>query len=85
MSYPLSIITPAGKVYDDVVDSLYASGLTGGFEVYANHEAMLTALKEGELRVRKAGKEEVYNCASGVLEVKPDHQVLVLVDAVKTK
>ena len=81
MSYPLSIVTPSGMVYENIVDSLYASGLQGGFEVYTNHQAMLVALTDGELRVRKEGKESVFKCSSGILEVRPDHQVLVLVDS----
>ena len=81
MSYSLSIVTPAGKVYEDIVDSLYASGQQGGFEVYTNHQAMLAALIDGDLRVRKDGKETVFKCSSGILEVRPDHQVLVLVDS----
>lgn len=81
MSYYLDIITPSGKIFENTVDSLYASGLQGGFEVYSNHQAMLTALKEGDLRVRREGKEIIFKCASGILEVKPDHQVIVLVDS----
>ncbi len=84
MSFKLDIVTPAGKVYEDTVESLYAAGLQGGFEVYTNHQAMLTALKDGELRVRKSGKEDVFKCGSGILEVKPDHQVLVLVESATT-
>lgn len=84
MSFSLSILTPEGKVYEDTVDSLLAPGLQGGFEIYSNHQAMLAALKAGMLRVRKDGKENTFNCASGILEVKPDHQVLVLVDSATT-
>ena len=84
MSYPLTIVTPAGKFYEDIVDSLYASGLQGGFEIYTNHQATVTALKDGVVRVRKDGKESVFNCGSGILEVTPDHQVLVLVDSTTT-
>ena len=80
MSFQLTIVTPTGKVYEDKVDSLFAPGLLGGFEVYPNHEAILSALSDGKIRVRKDGKEDVFTTASGILEVKPDHQVLVLVD-----
>ncbi len=81
MSFQLSVITPQGKIYEDSVDSIAASGINGGFEVYSNHAALLTALKEGVLKIRKNAKEDVYQTASGILEVKPDHHVLVLVDS----
>ena len=81
MSFHLDIITPAGKVYEDQVESLQAAGLEGGFEVYTGHQPMLIALKEGALRVRKDGKENIFKCASGILEINTEHQVMVLVDA----
>lgn len=83
MSFQLSVITPQGKVYEDAVDSVAAIGIDGGFEVYANHAAFLTGLKEGTLKIRKNAKEEILQTASGILEVKPDHHVLILVDSVQ--
>ena len=81
MSYKLSIITPQGLIFEDTVDSVAVSGLMGGFEVFSNHEPIVAALKEGQVKVRFQGGEKVFNTQSGVLEVKPDHQVLVLVDS----
>ena len=81
MSFQLSFITPAGKVLEDTVDSVSAPGLEGGFEVFSGHMSMVAALKEGKIKVRKNGKEEIFNTASGILEVMPDHNVLVLVDS----
>ena len=81
MSFQLLVITPQGKVYEDTVDSVAAIGIDGGFEVYSNHAAFLTGLKEGVLKIRKNAREEIFKTASGILEVKPDHQVLVLVDS----
>lgn len=81
MSFQLSIVTPSGKVYEDSVDSVAAPGLLGGFEVYSGHSSLVAALKDGKLKVRKAGQEQVFATASGILEVMPDHNVLVLVDS----
>lgn len=85
MSFQLDIVTPEGKVFENTVESLFANGLEGGFEVFSLHEPMLVALKDGDLRVRINGKETTFKCGSGILEVKPDHQVLVLVDSSITK
>ncbi len=81
MSFQLSIITPSGKILEDTVDSVSAPGLEGGFEVYSGHAAMLTALKDGKVKVRKGGSEQIFTTASGILEVGPDHNVLLLLDA----
>ena len=81
MSFQLSFNTPLGKVFEDAVESVSAPGLEGGFEVFTGHMAFLSALKEGRIKIRKSDGEQVFKTASGILEVKPDHQVLVLVDS----
>ena len=85
MSFKLSIITPAGIAFEGAVDSLAVSGLEGGFEVFSNHTSMLAALKEGAIKVRKDSGEQIFKAASGILEVMPDHNVLVLVDSASEK
>jgi len=81
MAFKLSFITPAGKVLEDTVDSLAAPGLEGGFEVFSGHVPLVAALKQGRIKVRKSGGEEIFTTGSGILEVMPDHNVLVLVDS----
>ncbi len=81
MSFQLSIITPQGKAFEGTVDSVAAPGLEGGFEVYSGHAAIVYALKEGKMKVRHGGSEQILSTASGVLEVAPDHNVTVLVDS----
>ena len=85
MSFQLSLITPEGRIFEDTVDSIAAPGLLGGFEVYSGHEALLAALKEGKLKVRKGGSEQIFTTGSGVLEVMPDHSVLALVDSASSQ
>ena len=81
MSFQLNIITPSGKVFEDTVDSISATGLEGGFEVFSGHACLLSALKDGQFKIRKSGIEQIYKTASGIIEVQPDHNVLVLVDS----
>ena len=85
MSFQLSLITPEGRIFEDTVESLAAPGLLGGFEVYSGHACFLAALKEGKLRVRKGGREQVFTTGSGVLEVSSDHNVLALVDSASSQ
>ena len=80
--FQLSVVTPSGKAFEDKIDSLAAPGLTGGFEVYSNHMPMLSALKNGVVRIRKEGKEQSLTIDSGVLEVDASHQVLLLADQI---
>ena len=81
MAFKLSIMTPAGPAFEGSADSVAAPGLLGGFEVLSNHAAMVAALKPGNLRVRAAAGTTELAIADGVLEVSPDHSVLVLTDS----
>lgn len=81
MSFQLSIVTPSGKAFDDLVDSVALPGSEGGLEVYSGHMPMVVALVDGKLKIRKAGVVQEFTTASGILEVMPDHNVLVLVDS----
>ena len=80
--FKLSVVTPSGKAYEDSVDSVAAPGLLGGLEVYSGHMALVCALKNGKLRIRKAGKEQSLTIDSGLLEVNAAHDVLVLADQI---
>ena len=84
MSFQLSIVTPAGPAFEGQVDFITAPGLMGGFQVYSGHMPMVAALKAGPAKVNIAGKDTIFNLDSGVLEVKPNHDVLVLVDQATT-
>lgn len=78
--FKLSIITPAGAVFDGEVNSLSAPGLEGGFEIYSGHAAMMTALKSGNVCVKQEGKTLNFTIDSGILEVTPQHHTLLLAD-----
>jgi F-type H+-transporting ATPase subunit epsilon len=80
MSFQLSIVAPSGKIFEDTVDSIAVPGIEGGFEVYSQHTPLISALKAGKARVRKAGQVTVYAITSGILEVTPQHNVLLLAD-----
>jgi len=78
--FKLSIITPTGQAFEGHVDSLAASGLEGGFEVYGGHTPMVAALKPGKFMIRAAAGVSTLAVSDGILEVSVDHNVLVLAD-----
>ena len=80
MSFQLSIVSPTGKLFDGTVDSLAIPGIEGGFEVYSHHTPLISALKKGQARLRKDGQVAAYEITGGVLEVTPQHNVLLLAD-----
>ena len=80
MSFKLTIVAPSGKVFEDSVDSIAVIGLEGAFEVYSKHTPLISSLKPGRARVRRAGKETAYEITSGILEVDLEHNVTLLAD-----
>ncbi len=83
--YHFSIITPNGKVFDDQIQSLTAPGVMGSFGILASHAPMVNLLKEGILKIKKEDTIQYYKINSGILEVGPKGEVVVLCDeAVET-
>ena len=75
----LEIVTPEEKIYSEDVDMVTLPGSEGEFGVFPKHVPLLTALKPGELRVRKNGRETSLAVGEGFVEVKADG-VSVLTD-----
>jgi len=75
----LEIVTQERRLYSDNVDMVVAPGSEGELGILPHHAPLLTTLKEGELRVKKAGAEEYFTIGGGFMEVQPDH-VIVLAD-----
>lgn len=80
-TFNLSVITPNGKIFDGQCLSVTVPGMEGFFEIQGNHAPMVAALKHSVLTVRQEGKISYYIIGSGVLEVNPKHEVLILVDS----
>ena len=79
-SMKLDIVTAELAVYSEDVDVVIAPGVEGQLGILPHHAPLMTALKAGELRVRKGGEEVSLAISGGFLEVRPD-RVVVLADA----
>jgi F-type H+-transporting ATPase subunit epsilon len=79
MTLKLEIVTPEEKIYSEDVDMVTLPGWEGEFGVFPKHVPLLTALKPGELRVQKNGRETFLAVGEGFVEVKADG-VSVLTD-----
>ena len=80
MNYPISIITPSGKVFEGKVDSAIAPGTGGIFEVLAGHAPMITTLRKGVVTLRENSNKTQFSIGPGVFEVDQAHQALLLTD-----
>src|SRR2546423_15589513 len=75
----LEIVTPEEKIYSEDVSLVTLPGAEGELGVYPNHVPVLTALKPGELRIVKDGRETAMAVGEGFVEIKADG-VSVLTD-----
>ena len=68
----LEIVTPEEKIYSEDVEMVTLPGSEGELGVYPNHVPLLTALKPGELRIMKDGRESAMAIGEGFVEIKAD-------------
>ena len=68
----LEIVTPEEKIYSEDVEMVTLPGSEGELGVYPNHVPVLTALKPGELRIVKGGRESAMAIGEGFVEIKSD-------------
>jgi len=80
--FQLAILTPERTVFEGVVEYVQVPGSEGYLGVLADHAALVTALAEGQLTVRKSGGDEVqWRVSGGFFEVS-NNQATVLADEV---
>jgi F-type H+-transporting ATPase subunit epsilon len=75
----LEIVTPEEKIYSEDVEMVTLPGSEGELGVYPNHVPVLTAMKPGELRIIKDGRETAMAVGEGFVEIKTD-AVSILTD-----
>ena len=74
------IISQDRTVFQGDVDIVILPGAGGEMGVLPHHAPVLTTLTYGIIKVRRAGREDVFAVAGGVAEVLPD-VVTILADA----
>ena len=75
----LEIVTPEEKVYSEDVDMVTLPGTEGELGIFPKHVPLLTALKPGELRALKDGRETIMAIGEGFVEIRAD-AVSILTD-----
>jgi F-type H+-transporting ATPase subunit epsilon len=79
-SFPVEVLTPEGKVFDDEVEMVSTRTTTGSIGVLANHAPLMGILEPTELRLYKSDSDVVrFAQGEGYLQVV-DNSALVLVE-----
>jgi F-type H+-transporting ATPase subunit epsilon len=64
--------------FDDFAQSLTVPGSDGEMTVLANHEALISTLKEGSIIVRTKQGEETYPVERGIIEISANRAVVLV-------
>jgi F-type H+-transporting ATPase subunit epsilon len=79
-SFPVEVLTPEGKVFEDEVEMVSTRTTTGSIGVLANHAPLMAILEPTELRLYKSETDVVrFAQGEGYLQVV-DNSALVLVE-----
>ena len=75
----LTITKVNGPVFDGDVISVAVPGAAGDMELMAGHESIISPLRSGEVRVKKAdGTTETFTLAFGTLELSNNHATILI-------
>jgi F-type H+-transporting ATPase subunit epsilon len=80
MTIRCEIVSQDRTVFQGDVDIVVLPGVAGEMGVLPHHAPTLTILKYGVIKIRRAGKEELFTVAGGMAEVQPEI-VTILADA----
>ena len=79
-SFPVEVLTPEGKVFEDEVEMVSTRTTTGSIGILANHAPLMAILEPTELRLYKSESDVVrFAQGEGYLQVV-DNRALVLVE-----
>jgi F-type H+-transporting ATPase subunit epsilon len=77
----LHIITPEGTAFNGEADSVQLPGIDGLFQVLNNHAPLISALKEGTVKVEKDNSKQFFKIKSGIVEVL-NNRISVLTEGI---
>jgi len=75
----LEIITPEKDIYQGEVELINLPGSDGSFGLLNDHAAIVSTLKEGEIKIVENGTEKTFPIKGGVVEVN-NNKVIVLAE-----
>jgi F-type H+-transporting ATPase subunit epsilon len=79
MPIQCEVVSQDRALFSGLADMVVAPGSEGEMGILPHHAPLLTSLKQGILRVRHDGREEIFVLSGGVMEVRPN-LVTVLAD-----
>jgi len=80
MQMNFKVVTPDGVIYTDHIEAVSLPTITGEITVLPHHIPLISVIRAGEIRITKEKQEVSLAVSSGVLEVRPHNEVIVIAD-----
>lgn len=74
----LTISRVDGPVFDGEVISVAVPGVDGDMEILADHTALISPLKSGQIVIRKTDGMETHDITSGTLEISHNQATILI-------
>lgn len=75
----LTVSKVDAPVFDGEVISVHVPGVDGEMEIMANHEPLISPLKEGVIVITTSnGEKEIHAIESGTLEISHNHATIII-------
>ncbi|MCA1763219.1 MAG: ATP synthase F1 subunit epsilon [Cryomorphaceae bacterium] len=75
----VDIITPDKSLFSGEATAVTVPGTDGSLGILDKHAPLISALKQGKVKVTTAGGEDFYEIAGGVVEVQ-QNKVIILAE-----
>ena len=83
ITFHLDIVSAEAEIFSGRAEMISVTGVEGELGILPGHTPLLTAIKPGEVRVkRQGGTKELYYVSGGMLEVQPTN-VTILADTIQ--
>lgn len=80
--FPVEVLTPDGKVFDEEVEMVSTRTTIGSIGILANHAPLLAMLEPAELRLYRSDGDVVrFAQAEGYVQVADNHALLLVQEA----
>jgi len=77
VGFQAQILTPNGSLFEGEVTGVQMPGVMGSFEIKANHAPIVSALKKGNVLIRKTDGDMNYTISGGFVEVAKNKLTLL--------
>ena len=79
MSMIVKILTPDATIFSGPADAVYAPAEQGDIGILEDHAPYASTLKDGMIEIIHSGKKKEIPITDGVLEVRENGEVAILV------